>query len=246
MEIIFNDLETARFGVTCARLADDFPDLELVNEIAKVKQVSMLSTRVNVDNFSRIHELEADGYQLMDTIVYYGRSLHGRSSHNPSTTRLIAAGLELRHATVEDEESVSSIAKEAFGNYFGHYHSDPRLSNKEADEAYMEWAQMSVRNASDKSPVLVVEKQNEIVAFITMRLNSETEGEACLSGVSSAYQAKGVYNFLIASTIETFKNMNAMRMVVSTQINNYAVQKVWARQGLSLEKAFYTFHKWID
>jgi hypothetical protein len=34
------------------------------------------------------------------------------------------------------------------------------------------------------------------------------------------------------------------RMVVSTQITNLAVQKVWVRQGFELTGSYYTFHLW--
>jgi hypothetical protein len=37
----------------------------------------------------------------------------------------------------------------------------------------------------------------------------------------------------------------AARMMVSTQINNVAVQKVWARLGFEPNYAYYTFHKWF-
>ena len=36
------------------------------------------------------------------------------------------------------------------------------------------------------------------------------------------------------------------RLIVSTQINNYGVQRVWARLGFIHERSTYTFHKWYD
>jgi hypothetical protein len=35
------------------------------------------------------------------------------------------------------------------------------------------------------------------------------------------------------------------RMVVSTQITNLAVQKVWARLGFEPSSSYYTLHRWF-
>jgi hypothetical protein len=35
-------------------------------------------------------------------------------------------------------------------------------------------------------------------------------------------------------------------MITSTQLNNYAPQKIWSRLGFRHERSIYTFHKWWD
>lgn len=241
MAITLNDLETKRFGAVCAKLNSNEPNLNNVNEQARIHNVSMLSTRVAVDDFPRIHELEKDGYQLMDTLVYYGRSL---KSLSPPVE--LTQALSIRQATPQDEEGVCAVARLAFKDYFGHYHADTRLDNQAADEVYIQWAQTSVQDIHDKAPVLVAELDDKVVGFITIRLNSTTEGEVCLNAVSPDYQGKGIYNHLFVYALKTFKDLGAKRAIISTQINNYPVQKIWGRHGLSLEQAYYTLHKWMD
>ena len=34
-------------------------------------------------------------------------------------------------------------------------------------------------------------------------------------------------------------------MIVSTQINNYTVQRAWVRLGFLHYRSFYTLHKWF-
>jgi hypothetical protein len=34
-------------------------------------------------------------------------------------------------------------------------------------------------------------------------------------------------------------------MLISTQITNVAVQKVWTRLGFEPSRSYYTFHKWF-
>jgi len=42
-----------------------------------------------------------------------------------------------------------------------------------------------------------------------------------------------------------FEARGRSRMLISTQITNVAVQKVWIRLGFEPSKSYYTFHKWF-
>jgi RimJ/RimL family protein N-acetyltransferase len=56
----------------------------------------------------------------------------------------------------------------------------------------------------------------------------------------------GVYSSLFEQSKYSLAEIGAKRIIISTQINNYAVQKVWARSGFVHEQSYYTFHKWYD
>ena len=241
MSIIIDQLETERFGVICAR--EEFPNtnLEEINKTAYQKAVSMMFMRVDVADIRRIHALENDGYHLMDTIVYYGGSLE-----NSKNLITLPDGVVIRMASVLDRDAISSVAQEVFRNYFGHYHADPRLDNDDADQAYIEWAGSSISNISDKTPVLIAEKKGQVIGFLTMRLNTPDQGEIILNGVHPDHQCRGVYSSLFERSKYTLAEIGAKRAIISTQINNYAVQKVWTRSGLVHEQSYYTFHKWYD
>lgn len=241
MSIIINQLETERFGVICAREEFLNTNLQAINNAAHKEDVSMVSTRVDVTNTERIHALEKDGYHLMDTLVYFGCSLE-----NLKTTKTIPTGIVVRMASFSDKDAVLVIAKEAFRNYFGHYHTDPKLDNNAADKVYIQWAGNCISNMSYDAPVLIAEKKGQVVGFLAMRLNSPEEGEIVLNGVLPDHQGQGIYSSLFEQSKHILSEISANRAIVSTQINNYAVQKVWVRSGLVLEHSYYTFHKWYD
>ena len=240
MSLELNDLETARFGIPCARLTGDAAPLDAINSAAMAQGIRMVSTRVDVNELDRVHALEADGYRLMDTLVYYARALD-----NLPQTPPLPEGTTIRRATPADATSVAACARAAFQGYFGHYHADPRLENAAADAAYAEWAETLTTQTRTEAPVLIVEQARDIVGFAALRRNSRMESEGILYGIHYSARRHGLYSALMCQTLHECKAMGTARMIISTQINNYTVQQVWGRLGLAHTQSFYTFHKWF-
>ena len=236
-----NALETARFGIVAARVRDAGATPEEIGAAARVMGVQMATARVDVGHLPRVHALEAAGYRLMDTLVYYGRSLDAL----PSRVTL-PAGTELRLASPDDVAAVGMVARAAFADYTGHYHADPRLGNDAADAAYVEWAETSTARASAETPVLLVEGGEHVAGFLTLRRNDAEEVEIVLNAVHPQSQGRGLYAALVTEALRLAGDMGAARVTVSTQINNYAVQRVWAGLGFTHNRSLYTFHKWFD
>lgn len=241
MSLVINDLETRRFGVIAAHLTDSMAAIDAVNDAAHALNVRMVTARVAANHLARVHELEADGYRLMDTLVYYSRGL-GDLPAEPAST----GPLSIRLATPEDAPAVASVAQAAFRAYFGHYHADPRLDDAAADAAYVEWAQVGVARQTTERPVLVATEGKCVIGFLTMRHNSEEVCEIVLNAVHPEMQSRGVYSHLVARSLEEARSVGAERIIVSTQIANARVQRVWARNGFVFDRALYTFHKWFD
>ena len=64
-------------------------------------------------------------------------------------------------------------------------------------------------------------------------------------GVAPEAQGRGIYRSLMIGAMLWFRTRGTARMVVSTQVTNAAVQKVWTRLGFEPWKSNYTFHKWF-
>lgn len=240
MLIELNALETTRFGIVAAKVVDVTATPEAIAAAAHAKGVKMLTVRVDVGDLPRVHALEAAGYQLMDTLVYYNREL----AELPST-RHLANGVTLRQATPEDAASVASLAREAFAGYIGHYHADPKLNDTAADETYVEWAETSTARVAQDAPVLLAEIGHTAAGFLTLRRNSLDEMEIVLNAVGPESQGKGIYNALVAASLSLSREAGAKRVITSTQINNYAVQRVWAHHSFFHCRSLYTLHKWF-
>ena len=184
--------------------------------------------------------MEREGFLLMDTLVYYARSL----ARAPIPEDAGAA--QVRTSKVGDEVGVREVAAQAFKGYFGHYHADRRLEPARCDEGYVEWAVRSCASTEVADGVLVAEIDGSILGFITLRVNSPVEVDGLLIAVHPSVQGQGIARSLMIGALKWCESRGAERMIISTQINNLSSQKVWARLGFELSHAYYTFHKWFD
>jgi ribosomal protein S18 acetylase RimI-like enzyme len=241
MPIELNALETTRFGVIAARVVDIGASTEAIDVSARNKCVQMLTARIPASDLSRVHEFEAAGYRLMDTLVYYTRDL-GDLPPRLSPPE----GLSSRLASPKDAGAVACVARAGFAGYMGHYHADPRLEKSAADAAYVEWAETNTARTSSTSPVLVTESNGTIMGFLSLRTNSPDEMEIILNAVKPAFQGRGTYGALVSEAIALASALGCSRIITSTQINNYRAQRVWVRLGFFHSRSVYTFHKWLE
>jgi GNAT superfamily N-acetyltransferase len=234
-------IDQERFGVRTARATDvTRKTLPLILEFCRKEEVSLLIARCDVGELDAARDMEGKGFLLMDTQIYYVRDLAKESlSFDP-------AQLKIRPVLQRETTSVMEIASESFKGYMGHYHADRRLDSAKCDEAYVSWAMRSCLSREVAHEVLVAEREGDLVGFATLRINSPSEGEGVLFAVSPRAQKAGVYGCLIAAGIDWCRKKGVSSMLVSTQITNFAVQKVWIRQGFEPFKALYTLHKWFD
>ncbi|MEM9952581.1 MAG: GNAT family N-acetyltransferase [Chloroflexota bacterium] len=240
MKISLSDIDKKRFGITVA-IAQDIAmdDIEATEHFCIDNHVEMCITRVATTDLQVIQKLEDIGYRLMDTLVYYAFKFNKKVIPDDTNDHYI------RPAQANDAESVVDIATASFKGYFGHYHADPRLPNDKCDEVYIDWAEKSVRSREITDAVLIVENDGQLNGFATMRQLSEADGEGVLFGVAPHAQGQGIYRTMMIHGMRWCKQQGLSRMLVSTQITNIAVQKVWARLGFEMNHGYYTLHKWF-
>jgi GNAT superfamily N-acetyltransferase len=234
-------IDEDRFGYRTAKVAHVTRDgLSDILAYCREHHIQLLIARCSADDVPVAQAMEQAGFQLMDTLVYYGR-------HPLEPLQPVHNGrMSIRAVMEGEEDAVTAVARDAFrGYHFGHYHADPRLDRSACDAVYPSWARALCTTRDAASEVLVAENDSAIVGFIALRLNDPLEGEGILNGVLRAEQGQGVYTFLLATGLEWCRQRGACRFLISTQLANWRVQRVWARLGLALADAQYTFHKWF-
>jgi ribosomal protein S18 acetylase RimI-like enzyme len=237
-----SELDSKRFGVRIGRAnISNVDECASILESCRLEVIRMLIVRCRTDDFYSIHHLEAANARLMDTLVYYQRNLRKGAVPEELVANII------RPMQDSDIPKIQSLVGETFRDYLGHYHADPRLDRAKCDEGYVEWAAKMCMNRDPSNEVLVAEDSSGVLAgFATLRLNKTDEGEGVLFGVHPSFEGRGIYWSFMVHAMNWCRNRGAARMIVSTQITNTAVQKVWARLGFEVVRSFYTFHLWFD
>jgi len=237
--VAFSEIDSDRFGVRIARAHLDLGSLPRVLQFCNSEKIDLLIARCLTTEFEAVHKMGEAGFLLMDTLVYYTFDLSKRPIPDE------APKVQIRTFRPEDKAQVQEVAAASFKGYFGHYHADPRLDRKKSDKGYMSWAVRSCVSKEVANEVLIAERDGRIVGFATLRINSPQEGEGVLFGVAPEAQGLGIYRSFMLSGMKWCKQQGVQRMVVSTQITNFAVQKVWCRVGFEPSHSYYTFHKWF-
>ncbi len=235
----FSEVDSDRFGVRVARAHVEGNNLPQALEFCAAERISLLIARCPSTELRAAQEMEGLGFLLMDTLVYYSFDLVKRAIPDGSSQA------HVRKFVLEDKAQVENVAAAAFKGYYGHYHADPRLDRKKCDEGYVSWAVRSCTSKQVATEVLVAVHDNRIIGFATLRLNTPEEGEGVLFGVAPEAQGSGIYRSFMVNGMQWCKEQQAKRMVVSTQVTNVAVQKVWCRVGFEPAHSYYTFHKWF-
>ena len=236
----FSQLESERFGVRAARAHVVPESLSRVLDFCAAEKINLLIARCAAGDLAAAQAMETHGFLLMDTLVYYGFDLSKKAI--PEDTR----DFLVRPLQPEDKDQVRTVASAAFRGYMGHYHADPRLDRRQCDETYASWAERSTTLKAAADEVLVAEHSGTIVAFATLRMNSPREGEGLLFAVAPEYQKRGVCRALMIHSLLWCRSRRATRMLISTQVTNISMQKVWCRVGFEPSHSYYTFHKWFD
>jgi len=238
--IALSQIDHDRFGIVTARAPD--VAAATVGEVlafCRANDVRMLIARCGTADLAAAQALEAAGGRLMDTLVYWSRKLDGSDlpGHSCKVT--------IRPVRPGDETEVQAVARETFRGYTGHYHADPRLDRTRCDEVYASWAERSCVSRDVAGEVLVAD-DGRVAGFATLRMNDAEEGEGVLFGVAERSQGAGIYRAFMVEGMRWCRARGASRMVVSTQVTNLAVQKVWSRLGFEPSRSYYTFHLWFD
>jgi GNAT superfamily N-acetyltransferase len=237
--IAFSEVDSERFGVRVARASVVRDSLSQVLDFCAAEQINLLIARCTTKDLPIAQQMESFGFLLMDTLVYYSFDLMKRAIPDDSSRA------NVRKFVLDDKPQVETVAAAAFQGYFGHYHADARLDRSKCDEGYVSWAVRSCTSKQVATEVLVAELDNKVIGFATLRLNTPEEGEGVLFGVAPEAQGIGIYRSFMVNGMRWCKEQQAKRMVVSTQVTNVAVQKVWCRVGFEPADSYYTFHKWF-
>lgn len=235
---VYSTLESKRFGRLIFRGNMDKMDVEVLRQVIAAHDPDTIIVRMPVSEQWKMSALNELGREVIfaDTLVYYQVDLE-----QTTFGRLRDGEGELRFevADVSKEAVVDDLIARIFKNYTNHYFSNPLLNREKIVDGYEEWAGNVIREPGNLS--VLVYSGGEPVGFIICSRMGDT-AEIILNGVLPQEEGKGIYTQLVRFVKQHFHEQGVKYLKVSTQIQNFAVQKVWDREGMSLSAAFVTVH----
>ena len=228
-------LDSARFGIVVERIACD-GDVDLTGLLQAIQRSSadLIILRTDAGQSEVATALQQQGEFVIhaDTLVYYGMPLQPLMGHTASNVRA---------ATETDRHAIAMIAKAGFHGYRSHYSANPLLPQQWVEEGYVEWAQSRLADADYASATWVVTDGDDIAGFATCDRHGDMI-DIVLNAVHPAFERRGHYGALLGHLIRHYGNLALQRLVISTQIWNYGVQRQWTKAGLRLYSAMDTYH----
>lgn len=242
MSTIFrhSKVESDRFNMNIYRYSGEkFDNQTLKKEIIR-NNIDILILRVSSLTKNNHYKLSSLGFPFLhaDTLVYYSVLL--KKNKNISLNN---KDLTFKTVDVSNVHELKKMIPLIFRGYKNHYYSNPAFEHKKINEGYIEWATSFKNDNSENRLAWLVLDKGITVAFATCSYRLDTnECEGVLYGVLPQHTGKGIYSDMIRFTKNYFANKGFKKMWVSTQIQNYAVQKVWQKEGFKINKSLETYH----
>lgn len=231
-------LESDRFQLRVFRGSVEELNAKLLLSQLLTNTVDVAILRLPANKQADLTELDRYGipYLVADTLVYYYTDLLTYQPRTLTNTDLHFVKCEPNLITILD-----NLVDVLFKGYTNHYNTNSLLDKSDIVEGYKEWARNYINDSG--RIVWLVKRQEDYIGFATCSFSDDRrECEGILYGVLPNAAGGGVYGDIIKFTQQYFKNLGYSTMKVSTQVQNYAVQKVWAREGFFMKESFLTLH----
>jgi len=234
--ISLSRIETERFGLRIFRGLVDQLDEQNVLDTAIDDDIDIVMLRLPEQRQYQLARLDRTGlpWFVAGTLVWYETDLVGYSPAEPAHRDISFVLARPEHAAVLDD-----LVSDIFGDYRNHYASNPLLSRAAILANYQDWVR---RYTTGEGRICWLVRQGDgFVAFVTCGFD-RASAEIVLNGVRPSASGRGIYTDLVRYVQRHFKDRGMRTLEISTQSHNYAVQRVWNREGFRLRNAFLTVH----
>lgn len=201
---------------------------------AQKKDVRYFFASVDPRDLALMRSLGELGFSLIETRLYYHMDL--RNYQPPER-------YPVRAATEADIPSLGRAAQ-VMVNPFDRFHSDPFISEEDANRLMYRWVEASIREGF--ADITVVPDQANPAAFCTVRYHKDkwpvwnlNLAQPVFSAVSAEY--RGWYRKLISEINCHLREIGAEHSYLATQVTNRTVLWVWESLGYRFGKGEHIF-----
>jgi hypothetical protein len=231
-------IESARFGLEVWRASAIGDTASVLPELV-ASGADVAIYRLPAAGSAPVKALAARGIEVIKagTLVYYTLDLASylpRPLHN--------GDIRIAEATADDDAGLDRLVEASFQDYPSHYLANPLFRPADVRAGYREWALGHRRDAS-RTATWVARRQGRMVGFACCEFDSARRiCNGGIYGVLPDESGGGLFGDLIRHTQASFKARGFVEMRMSGNVDNFAVQKVWVREGFHMYAAYDTLH----
>ena len=231
-------IESARFGLRIVRAEASTMDVDALIATLRRDRTDVAILRAPAPALALVDTLRRRGLApiVADTIVHYDIGL-------PAPPIARDDSVTLLNAVSADADLLGSLARETFAGYVTHYHANPLFASEKILAGYAEWAAGHVQAHRAGAGAWLVEADGELAGFSCYR-EDPSSGLAIgvLNGIIPSMRGRGIYRRMLQQMLSRFADSGNRRFAIATQVQNVAVQRIWASRGLALRRAENTVH----
>ncbi|MGH8173156.1 MAG: GNAT family N-acetyltransferase [Rhodanobacteraceae bacterium] len=232
--------ETARFDLRISRGTPTLADAPALIDELRRERVDVAILRVREGARELAQEISSAGMPAIvaDALVHYAVDLPAPESANPAGPRV-----RLRRADARDAANLVAMVRRIFSGYPTHYHANPLFDPERILDGYAEWAVRHAERNDDGRLAWIVEVDGEAVGFSCVEIaHDDSTARGVLNGILPDWRGRGIYRAMLRAMLARFSDEGVKRFVISTQVHNTAVQRVWISEGFTLERNENTVH----
>ena len=234
--------DTEFFGCRIASICGDSLNEEQALQIdvwSRSHHIQCLYFLARMDDPATIQTAGKHGFGLADIRVTLDYVMH--NSNQPARPDA-SAGINIRPFQADDLVGLQSMART--GHTDTRFFKDSHFSREHAEELYSTWI---ARDTEGRAQIVWVAASmaNEPLGYISCHVDSaRQEGRIGLVGVSSQARRRGIGKSLVLTALGWFKTQGVNKVMVVTQGNNLAAQRLYQQCGFLSRDLQIWYHKW--
>ena len=207
--------------------------------------IALVYAKLRIEELASQWALLRQGFQPMGGWINYGLWLERWEYPRQKSPA------SLRPASPEDARLLENLAAESFT--LDRFHADPRISPTRADQLHRFWIRNSLTGSAAQSVLVAENDLGQVCGFLTYNVRDEAPdrlgglriARVILNAVDGNERGQGIYPQMLSTVILECQGQ-ADFLQVETQVNNYPVQRCWARMGLAPIESGLNLHYWLS
>lgn len=206
-----------------------------VNNFITNNEIRLIHYLCDCHDSRSVELAEKNGFEFKDIRLTYEKKLSDYEKMN------IDKELKCFKAGYDHIEIIRDLSRDIYKD--SRYYFDKHFEREKRTEFYMLWAEKAVKGELDNE-CYIIEINNEVVGFCTVRYEDNNLAHIGLVGVSREHAGKGLGQQLMNCFFNKMKVKGIKNIQVVTQGRNYTAQRLYQKVGFLTYSTELWYHKW--